>query len=1010
MRLAVTAGVLALLSSSLVSCTELRAGRSRSEAKTAATPDAVDDVVLDDWWSLQDSDTFESAEDANLDGGDYVPRELMDHDVYAPLRCNDAILSDDSCLATAASFRDLLEEQLTGTSTDPVVIPCGECVTVDVTDGSTLTLPHGLDVVGRLHFPPTANVVLNTTAVFVQGQLDMTEPVEGSAVTVTLFGVEEQFLHPHEACAGQYEDTCLGRKNLGTKPIVVAGGKLNIQARPAACPSWTRLVSQDSNRPTELQVDTDFALCAKAGDQLLVASASHSWDDDTVRTVSSVNATTGIITLGAEISRSLPGLNGPGESEFAVEVAILSRSVTFEAQDDNPQSQIGGHLIVYHTPDVPQLLSGVHFRNMGQGGILGRYPIHFHLSGNSPSTISGNVVTQSNQRCYVIHQTNGVTVANNVAYATKGHCYITENGLEENNVFAHNLGARTELLTHNNGQSDSNGGTASTFWIRNMRNEFYGNVAAGSQSIGWWFEFTTKYSSPSMLFTEPVSSFRDNVAHSIGKNGMTTYRQGYFPSTPAVFDNIRIYKCGGESGWKSHFTGVLTIKNSLFADNKISVRYGVKNEGIILQDTKIIALSNDMKERGGKTCPLRGSSGVYASYNVYPSASKQRAIVLKNVTMERFVCSSRTIRPYFDGRRPQAYKEGMGDPIQASVTITASDGLTEDEKPYFDCGSNEKYTFLEDFGGGLGPSSVGTNSGFVVRNEAHMKAFLPPGACEPLPYGGSLGDGTKCNAFCKNVCLRMFHITSGIPDATSLILSQGDVSYTYSLDTGYSKFRLVLPSGSYYGQFFDAAGNELIADAPSISTFKAPQCTAYADASSFTFGTRGPTSAPSAAPLSSSLSPTRAAPSSSSLSPTRSTPPLNLSQGKPASQKCNYSGRKYLAKNGVDGIVSSRRRFITHTCRRTHNAWWKVDLQAMKEINNVMIWNRIDCCQFRLSDFFVKFLNEDGELVKQMFHPGGLGLSKTLYPPDGNVNARYVQIELTSQEPLSVLEVKVMGW
>ena len=82
----------------------------------------------------------------------------------------------------------------------------------------------------------------------------------------------------------------------------------------------------------------------------------------------------------------------------------------------------------------------------------------------------------------------------------------------------------------------------------------------------------------------------------------------------------------------------------------------------------------------------------------------------------------------------------------------------------------------------------------------------------------------------------------------------------------------------------------------------------------------------------------------------------------------------------------------------------------MKEINNVMIWNRIDCCQFRLSDFFVKFLNEDGELVKQMFHPGGLGLSKTLYPPDGNVNARYVQIELTSQEPLSVLEVKVMGW
>ena len=156
---------------------------------------------------------------------------------------------------------------------------------------------------------------------------------------------------------------------------------------------------------------------------------------------------------------------------------------------------------------------------------MGRYPIHFHMCGSSAgSVVSKNVIINSNQRCVFIHDTNDVSIEDNVgkkkdsitvhilcsflgshlyvrlfsntllvpAYNTKGHCYATETGNERNNRFIRNLGARTRKLDFANGQSDSPGfrpphHIAATFWVRSMMNEWVGNVAAGGQSQGFWF-------------------------------------------------------------------------------------------------------------------------------------------------------------------------------------------------------------------------------------------------------------------------------------------------------------------------------------------------------------------------------------------------------------------------------------------------------------------------------------------------------------------------------------------
>ena len=204
------------------------------------------------------------------------------------------------------------------------------------------------------------------------------------------------------------------------------------------------------------------------------------------------------------------------DSEYAVEVASLSRAVTFTSTVEN---DIGGHLIIFHTSSK-QHISGVRIENFGQSGILGRYPIHFHMCGSSSSSVvTKNVIVDSNQRCIFIHNTDEVTVEDNVSHNTRGHCYATETGDERNNKFLGNLAVRTRKLHKWNGQSNSpnfmdNKDIAASFWVRSAMNEWAGNVAAGSEVQGFWFEMKDKKvgtTSSSLYDYLCISSF--GVAH-----------------------------------------------------------------------------------------------------------------------------------------------------------------------------------------------------------------------------------------------------------------------------------------------------------------------------------------------------------------------------------------------------------------------------------------------------------------------------------------------------------------
>jgi hypothetical protein len=94
---------------------------------------------------------------------------------------------------------------------------------------------------------------------------------------------------------------------------------------------------------------------------------------------------------------------------------------------------------------------------------------------------------ESNQRCYVVHLTNHVTLEDNVAYDTFGHCYFIEDGAEVQNTFTRNLGSgikimpedRVAQLEASSGREETDGAPfgfngASVFWISNPQNHFTG--------------------------------------------------------------------------------------------------------------------------------------------------------------------------------------------------------------------------------------------------------------------------------------------------------------------------------------------------------------------------------------------------------------------------------------------------------------------------------------------------------------------------------------------------------
>lgn len=107
---------------------------------------------------------------------------------------------------------------------------------------------------------------------------------------------------------------------------------------------------------------------------------------------------------------------------------------------------------------------------------------------------------------------------------------------------------------------------------------------------------------------------------------------------------------------------------------------------------------------------------------------------------------------------------------------------------------------------------------------------------------------------------------------------------------------------------------------------------------------------------------------------------------------------------------------VTHTNSEA-NAWWEVDLGRIYVLQQLKIFNRTDCCGDRLSNFYVFISDDPFQSTDLNTTMNQFGVDSFFF--DGNVDAlayaltkqsgRYIRIQTTGSEPLSLAEVEIYG-
>ncbi|XP_063446575.1 fucolectin-3-like [Mytilus trossulus] len=149
---------------------------------------------------------------------------------------------------------------------------------------------------------------------------------------------------------------------------------------------------------------------------------------------------------------------------------------------------------------------------------------------------------------------------------------------------------------------------------------------------------------------------------------------------------------------------------------------------------------------------------------------------------------------------------------------------------------------------------------------------------------------------------------------------------------------------------------------------------------------------------------------------------LEVARHKPTKQSTNWSETSGLSGNAVDGEYTQHmtlsEQFCTHTHLEDKSSWWAVDLGAIYDITNVIIYGRNDYAPAveRLSNFDIEVIKPCRNRT-YWFEDGTIQLCYHQQAPITFLNAscnykmigQYVRIRLNDPNPLTLCEVEVHG-
>jgi len=280
---------------------------------------------------------------------------------------------------------------------------------------------HGLTINGKLSFADKKDLELTTEWIMVRGELEIGSEARPHTRNATITLTNNV---PGEDI-----------ESMGDRGIMLMGGTLSLHGTEKN--SWTKLAKTAAAGSNTIEVlnPGDW----KKGEQIVVASTDFDPHQAERGTISSVSGK--VITLDQKLQYMHYGEVTFGVDERG-EVGMLTRNIRIQASADAEKSFTGGHVMAMVGSKMQ--VSGVEFFRMGQHENLARYPIHWHLVGDTQGQyIENSAIHDTYSRCVTVHGTNNVRVENNVAYNNVGHCYFLEDGVEHGNQYIGNLGMLT---------------------------------------------------------------------------------------------------------------------------------------------------------------------------------------------------------------------------------------------------------------------------------------------------------------------------------------------------------------------------------------------------------------------------------------------------------------------------------------------------------------------------------------------------------------------------------------
>jgi len=310
----------------------------------------------------------------------------------------------------------------------------------------------------------------------------------------------------------------------------------------------------------------------RIGDQIVVTATGDDMHEAEVREITAINGRTVTLNQGlfhthfGEVQTFSNGTR-TWKADTRAEVALLSRNIRIQGDEQSETTRFGGHIMVMDGSEG--LISGVEMFRMGQEGILGRYPFHWHIAGDvSGQYIKNSSIHRSFNRCITVHASHNARVEDNVCMDHVGHGFFLEDGVETGNIFDRNLGlltrkptAEVALIPSDIEQGQAAKGPA-TFWISNGDNTYTRNAVAGSDGLGFWYDTNARATGVSASLrryakVSPITSrfgeFSNNRVHSSAMAFSSCEAgegaEGYLPPNQAKIESLTVFTGGDGAVW-----------------------------------------------------------------------------------------------------------------------------------------------------------------------------------------------------------------------------------------------------------------------------------------------------------------------------------------------------------------------------------------------------------------------------------------------------------------------------